>query len=234
MKDECYRDGYDLRKLYYEYNKIYAPDDMTRLRKGTFDISKFFKQFYINWNLCGPWRQIAFKKAENDPRFKDFVDEAKKNHRKYNELLDQLANSVCDDRPPELRGDKRYAVKLPETKTSDLEFICVVTDNVDFETLVEKCRKDWNNEHGYKSEVKSYEDAFKKALLILKPANGSRDPFEKRRVEVLYDAHEKIYLVSTTENTNPLLRPTHDGGFCDMLIYENGDVLAIGGAYAIV
>jgi hypothetical protein len=112
-------------------------------------------------------------------------------------------------------------------------FFCNKTDNKEYEAFVEECHEDWNKKH--KGKVNGYEGAFKKALLILKQTSGDRDPFDKRRVEVLYDANEKVYLINTTENTNPLLRSTHDGDyFRYMLIYENGDVLAIGGAYAIV
>jgi hypothetical protein len=185
-----------------DYNKKYETNDLERVFKGTFDISKYkyFKNGINGIFRSGPWRMMALKKAEKDPRFKGYVDKIEKEYMEKGHFY--------------------------------TSFFCHKTDNKEYEAFVEECHEDWNKKH--KGKVNSYEDAFKKALLILKPANGSRDPFEKRRVEVLYDAHEKIYLVSTTENTNPLLRPTHDGGFCDMLIYENGDVLAIGGAYAIV
>ncbi len=218
MEDACYSDNYDLRKLYREYNKLYAPDDMARIHRGIFDVSKYFTQFGTNRALCGPWRQIALKKSKKDSQFKNVLSEMRKRQQELDEMFAELASLKTGDGIPDL-------VKAPPER----ELICIVTDNEVFEKFVGTCRIEWNKIHPYMGwQVKSHEDALRKALFILRPATKGEDPFHNRIVKVLHDPARKIYLVQKTVDSRIRMRSVADDHGVDfVLLHEDGEVLAI-------
>lgn len=182
------------------YNKKYELNDLGRICKGTFDALKYFET-YPNDAARGPWRETAYEKAENNPQFKEFIDE-QKGKRAY------LVKSVIID-------NNKKTFHYPDV-------IYKKTNNESFEKFAEACRKVWNKEHKYQSKVESYEDAFKKALLIL---GTNSDPFHGRRVEVLHDSDKKIFFVRKTQSFN--ISETIDDGVQSVVLHENGEVLAI-------
>lgn len=125
---------------------------------------------------------------------------------------------------------KDFFKTIPEYKRN-LGYLCShKIQNEEFEKLAGKCRLEWNEKFNYKLEIKSCEDAFKKALFVLKKMYpNEKDPFNKRRVEVLYDAKNKLYLVNETDDFRIFMRKV--GKHNSVLFDEKGSVVSVFGCF---
>ncbi|MDO4199882.1 MAG: hypothetical protein Q4D57_03940 [Clostridia bacterium] len=105
------------------------------------------------------------------------------------------------------------------------------TDNEEFECIAEECHQEWNRLYNTPERINTYEDAFKKALWVMTDWCGCRehDPFCNRRVEVLFDAKNKIYVVNETVDTRFYMR--HTGGYTTVILNDQGYVIAIDGTF---
>lgn len=117
----------------------------------------------------------------------------------------------------------------PEKK--NFAYLCShETQNTEFEKLTEEYRLKWNEKFNPEySKIKSYEDAFERALLILKKITHKDDPFDRRRVEVLYDKDNKIYIVKKTYDTRPFM--SSNNGISSVVFNESGEVFSVVGAF---
>lgn len=113
------------------------------------------------------------------------------------------------------------------------DYVCThQIDNTEFEKMAESCLKNWNKELIASEPIRSYEQAFLHALSALKKIkpNLSTDPFDNRRVEVLFDKKAGVYIVKKTFD----MRPFHQalgGGFYLIAFDVNGQILALPGAF---
>lgn len=119
---------------------------------------------------------------------------------------------------------------LPHEKKNFAYLCSHKTQNTEFEKLAEECRLKWNEEFNPEySKIKNYEDAFERALLILKKITHKDDPFDKRRVEVLYDKDNKIYIVKKAYDTRPFIGPNNS--ISSVIFNESGEVFSVIGAF---
>ena len=119
---------------------------------------------------------------------------------------------------------------LPHEKKNFAYLCSHETQNTEFEKLAEKYRLKWNEEFNQEySKIKSYEDVFERALLILKKITHKEDPFDRRRVEVLYDKDNKIYVVKRTCDTRPFMGTNNS--ISSVVFNENGEVFSVVGAF---
>ena len=119
---------------------------------------------------------------------------------------------------------------LPHEKKNFAYLCSHKTQNTEFEKLAEEYRLKWNEKFNPEySKLNSYEDAFERALLILKKIIHKPDPFDRRRVEVLYDKDNKIYIVKKTYDMRPFMGS--NGGINSVVFNENGEVFSMGGAF---
>lgn len=119
---------------------------------------------------------------------------------------------------------------LPNEKKNFAYLCSHKTQNTEFEKLAEEYRLKWNEEFNSKySKIKDYEDAFERALLILKKITPKEDPFDRRRVEVLHDKDNKIYIVKKTYDTRPFMGLSN--GISSVVFSENGEVFSVVGTF---
>ncbi len=165
--------------------KRYATHDMSRIVYKTFNYTQCDE--YDN-ALLGPWRFMAYKKVEHDPKFKDLIPHESLRHLEVYNLFRELAA---------IKGPEEF---VPMTVDDpDFKYMYhVPTENEDFEKVVEECRKEWNLVHDYKEIIRTPKEALEKALRVLKPACADRDPFANKSVEVSYDPIKRIYRIQPT------------------------------------
>lgn len=119
---------------------------------------------------------------------------------------------------------------LPHEKKNFAYLCSHETQNIEFEKLAEKYRLKWNDEFNPEcSKIKSYEAAFERALLILKKITHKEDPFDRRRVEVLYDKDNKIYIVKRTYDTRPFM--DSNSSISSVVFNESGEVFSVVGTF---
>lgn len=193
-RDDRQGRGIIMEPRYYkeDYNKQYTiPDDLSRIVKGTFDISRYFREgeFFAQ----GPWRVSALEKALKNPKSKLFAEQLSKKGFDY----------VCSN----------------------------MTADEGFESIAESCRREWNEMFGGTTYIETYEQAFLYALAVLKKIKPNlADPFDNRRVEVLFDEKAGVYIVKKTFDMRPF-HQAHGGGFYLIAFDVNGQVLSFPGAF---
>lgn len=123
------------------------------------------------------------------------------------------------------------SLKILPYEKKNFAYLCShKTQNAEFEKLAEEYRLKWNEEFNPEySKIKSYEDAFERALIILKKITHKEDPFDRRRVEALYDKDNKIYIVKRTYDTRPFMRS--NSSISSVVFNENGEVFSVVGAF---
>ena len=225
------------KPTYYIYNKSYGEyyrtHDMSRIISETFTYVECSKH---DESLVGPWRYMAYKKIEHDPKFASLMPEETQNLLDVVNMMRELATIhscdldaetvvVYDHTPP---PEEEYVPFTMDDLVFNEGFI-KPTENGDFEKIVEECRKEWNSVHDYKEPVHTPEEALEKALRILKAAYGERDPFCNKRVRVSYDPVKSIYRIITERTSLP-----EDVSYSDyknmcqsIMLGANGDVISI-------
>lgn len=193
-------------KSYYETH------DMSRIISERFDYLSFSKKYSYPPTSLGPWRVMAYKKVEHDPRFKSvLMAETARQLDVYN-MLRELAT---------IGSEKKF---IPMTADDpDFQFMYgIPTANKEFEEIVEGCRREWNMAHDYKKPISNSKEAVGRALRILGPAFADKDPFLNKRIKVIYDPIRKVYLI---ENANDV--PPHDQCVERLVLDANGEILSI-------
>ncbi len=201
--------------------KRYATHDMSRIVYKTFNYTKCGK---YDDNLFGPWRFMAYKKVEHDPKFENLIPQETERQVESENRLRMIANRMCWD--PCLAGTPpppRKEVVLMTADDPDFKYMYhVPTENEDFEKAVEECRKEWNFAHGYKEPICNPEEALEKALRILKSAFEDKDPFCNKPVKVSYDPIKRVYQIE------PISKYTISEAHAErILLGANGDVISM-------
>lgn len=196
----------------------YETYDMSRIVYETFN---YTKRGYYDDNLFGPWRFMAYKRVEHNPKFESLIPEETARQVELENRLRRIEASFCWDgtgAPPP------HPEFIPIT-ADDADFkynYTLPTENKEFEKVVESCRREWNLVHDYKEPIASPEEALKKALRILKPAFEDKDPFCNKPVKVSYDPVKRIYQLKPISKY--AISETHVDS---ILLGANGDVISI-------
>lgn len=189
--------------------KRYATHDMSRIVYKTFNYTKCGK---YDDNLSGPWRFMAYKKVEHDPKFENLIPQETERQLDVHNMLRELANIRTAEQFIPMTADDpdfKYCYSWP-------------TDNEEFEKIVEECRKEWNFAHGYKEPICNPEEALEKALRILKSAFEDKDPFCNKPVKVSYDPIKRVYQIE------PISKYTISEAHAErILLGANGDVISM-------
>ncbi len=189
--------------------KRYATHDMSRIVYKTFNYTKCGK---YDDNLFGPWRFMAYKKVEHDPKFENLIPQETERQLDVHNMLRELANIRTPEQFIPMTADDpdfKYCYSWP-------------TDNEEFEKIVEECRKEWNFAHGYKEPICNPEEALEKALRILKSAFEDKDPFCNKPVKVSYDPIKRVYQIE------PISKYTISEAHAErILLGANGDVISM-------
>lgn len=193
-------------KSYYETH------DKSRITSEKFDYLDFSKKYSYSPISLGPWRIMAYRKVEHDPKFKSLIMAETTHQLDVYNMLRELAA---------IKSDKKF---IPMTADDpDFQFMYgIPTANEEFEGIVEGCRREWNMVHDYKEPIGNSEEAVEKALRILNPAFAGKDPFLNKRIKVLYDPIRKVYLIENTDDV-----PPHDQCVEYLVLDANGEVLSI-------